>query len=197
MKKLLYAFLLFFSLIVLTGCNDETTAEYRTDLQSVADDLLANAAEAEDVLNQYAHIWKFSIESGTAIGVKDMANEIGLDEEVIREHFQLNSIGNVPGDFSINVNSLKGYFQSIGILDEIEQTSEDIKKKINELNNPPKGYEEVYDEVLDMYILVEEYTELALNPTGSLQSFNDTRGQLSNEILSKYKRIEVIMPSEE
>lgn len=129
------------------------------------------------------------IESGTAIGVGKMAIKTGLDEEVIRDYFEINSIGNVSGEFSSNVNSLKSYYRAIGKLEEIEEISKEIKNKINELNDPPKGYEKVYDEVLDMFIYSEEYIEMALNPSGSLQSFNEDKNRLTSEIVSKFKRI--------
>src|SRR5690625_23348 len=105
LKKAFFAFILSISLLALAGCGSKGAAEYRTDLQNVSDDLLDNSAEAEEILNQYADTWIFSIESGTAIGVEEMSLGIGLDEDVVREHFELNSAGNVPGDFSTNINS--------------------------------------------------------------------------------------------
>jgi len=196
LKKAFFVFLLSISLLALAGCGNKGAAEYRADLQSVSDDLLDNSADAETILNQYAGVWIFSIESGTAIGVEEMSLGIGLDEDVIREHFELNSAGNVPGDFSTNINSLKSYYQATGELDEIEEASDQIKDKITELNNPPDEYEKVYDEVLGMYTDAEEFLEMILNPSGSLQSFNEDRNRLSSDILSKHKRIEAIMPSE-
>ena len=64
------------------------------------------------------------------------------------------------------------------------------------MNNPPKGYEKVYDELLDMYTFSEEYLEMALNPSGSLQSFNEDKNRLSSDILSQHKRVEATMPND-
>lgn len=197
MRKLIYVIFLLVSMVFLSGCNNAAVTEYREELQSTADEMLTIAADAEDILNMYASVWSHSIQSRGSITVSEMANITGLNESEVREHFVINSIGNIPDDFSTNVQSMVSYYKTTGKLDEIEMTSEDIKKKISELNNPPEGYTDVYNELLDMYIYIEEYTGLALNPTGSLQSFNDNREQLTSDILGKYTRIEVVMPSEE
>lgn len=195
MKKLL--FLIIVSLIVLAGCNSEETTSYRSDLQSVADKMLENGTTVETLLDQYSKVWSYSIESKGAIPVQDMMALTGFSEDKVRDHFEINGAGNITDDFSTNIHSLNLYYDSIGSLEEIEEASKDIKSKITELNESPEGYEKVYDEILDMYTYSEEYIEMALNPNGSLQSFNQNKNQLSSDILSKHKRIEATMPSDE
>ncbi|MFA1820599.1 hypothetical protein ACDX78_10510 [Virgibacillus oceani] len=196
MKRILFVLLLAGLLI---GCNSqaEQIAEYKEELQNVADEMLVNAAAAEDILSQYDIVWNHTIKSGGAIPVEEMANVTGLEESVVRGYFQVNNIDNIPDDFSNNIHSLNAYYDASGDLGEIEEAAEQISNKINELNDPPDGYENVYDEVLDMYLYTDEYVEIAFNPDGSLQSFNEKVNQLSSEITSKYKRIEAIMPNED
>lgn len=193
MKKVLIT--LFVCALFLTGCNSSNKSEYGNDLKNVAVEILENSAKAEELLNGYSKIWRFSIESGSAISVSDVALEIGLDEDDIRKYFELNNAGNVPGDFSINVGSMQQYYRATGRLDEIEEASDDIKSKVSKLNNPPSEYEKAFDEVLDMHIYSEEYIGMAIEPNGSLQTFNESRNQLSSEILGSYKRIEALIPN--
>ncbi|MEX3715422.1 hypothetical protein ABFV99_23910 [Cytobacillus horneckiae] len=197
MKKASLVLIILFSLFALVGCNSKKTMEYRSDLQNVTDKMLENASEVEEMLNKYSTVWSYSIESRGAIAVEDMATITGLEQDVILEHFEINSIGNIPNDFSKNIHSLNSYFSETGDLEKLENASEEIKSKIKDLNNPPENYEKVYDEVLDMFTYTEEYIEMAINPDGSLQSFNESNNTLSAEILSKYKRIEAIMPNED
>ena len=182
---------------MLAGCNSEETTSYRSDLQSVADKMLENGATVETLLYQYSKVWSYSIESKGAIPVQEMMALTGFSEDTVRDHFEINGAGNITDDFSTNIHSLNLYYVSIGSLEEIEEASKDIKSKITELNEPPEGYEKVYGEILDMYTYSEEYIEMALNPNGSLQSFNQNKNQLSSDILSKHKRIEATMPSDE
>lgn len=195
MKKLLFVFLLI--AFVLYGCGSANATEYRENVQDVSKQIIDNSNDIETLLGYYSVIWNFSIENSNPIPVEFMANFTGIDEATVREHFEINAAGNVTNDFSSNVNSLKSYYQSIGDIGQIEGVSDEIQNKVSELNDPPSEYEKVYEELLNLYDLSEEYKEMLINPTGSLQSFNEETNRLSSEITSKYKRIEVIMPNED
>ncbi|MEA1855625.1 hypothetical protein U9M49_21415 [Cytobacillus sp. OWB-43] len=195
MKKGLLILFLFFCLFALVGCNSKKTIEYRTNLQNVTDKMLENASEVEEMLNKYSAVWSYSIESKGAIPVGEMATVTGLEQDVINEHFEINTIGNIPNDFSTNIYSLNSYYSETGKLEELENASTEIKDAIKDLNDPPEDYKKVYDEVLDMFTFTEEYIGMAINPDGSLQSFNENRATLSSDIINKYKRIEALMPS--
>jgi len=192
-KRLLI--LLFITLLTLLGCNDKTD-EYREELLNVADDILSNSAEVENILEQYSRIWNFTIKSNGAILVEDMMSEMNLDRNDIEKHFTINAAGNIPDDFSLNIFSLQDHLRDVGKIALIEETSRIIRDSVSELNNPPSGFDNAFNELLDLYDVSEEYLEMALNPTGSLQSFNENKNRLSSDILSKYKRIEVLVPSE-
>ncbi|WP_164219299.1 hypothetical protein [Virgibacillus sp. YIM 98842] len=192
MKKALFI-MLFSGLLI--GCNSQA-AEYGEGLQDVADQMLDNAAKAEEILNQYAVVWDHTIQSGGAIPVSEMSTITGLEESVVRGYFEVNNIDNIPDDFSNNIHSLNAYYNDSGDLDHIEKTADEIKNKINELNDPPEEFEKTYDELLDMYTFYTEYVDMAFNPDGSLQSFNEKVNQLSSDIAGKYKRIEAVMPNE-
>lgn len=181
--------------ILLVGCS-ANTEEYRGNLQSVADEMLEGAVEVEGILNQYSNIWDYSIKSRGAIPVSGMMFETGLGEDEVREYFQINKAGNVSDDFSTNLYSLNSYYEGTGKLDEIRDKSEDIKGKVSELNNPPSDYEKAYDELLDMYTYFEEFTEMALDPKGSLKTFNEEKNSIASDILSKHKRIEAVTPND-
>lgn len=184
---------LLFVVLILSACG-KNAEEYKAELQGVVDRMLENTADAEEIVNSYSDVWRHSIESRGAIPVAEMAATTGLEQDVIQEYFVINPAGNIPDDFSLNVQSLNSYYQESGDLERIKETSDEIQNKINALNNPPSEFEKVYDEVLDMYTYAEQYIEMALNPTGSLQSFNEEKNQLTSEILGKHKRIEAIMP---
>lgn len=194
MKKLIPTlFLLIF--ILLTGCSGKNTTEYKSEVQNVADKILENSAEVEKILDQYSSVWDFSIKSNGAILVEEMAVKTGLDLATVKKYFTINAAGNIPNDFSLNVFALKSYFEDSGELNKLKETADEIKETISKLNDPPKGFEKVYDELLDMYTYAEEFLEMALNPSGSLKEFNENKNQLSSDILSQYKRVEATMPN--
>lgn len=194
MKKVLLPMSLL--IFILVGCNSQG-AQYGEDLQTVADEMLDNATKTEAILDQYAAVWDHSIKSKGAIPVAEMTALTGFAQDDVEEYFEINTAGNIPEDFSTNIHSLNAYYEDSGELEDIRNAADSIKSKMAELNDPPDEFEKAYDEVLNMYNYTEEYIEMALNPSGSLQSFNENKNQLASDIISVYKRIEVIMPSED
>lgn len=194
MKRFFVLLIILFSLFIVVGCSGKKTAEYKEKLEDVTEKMYKNSSEVAELLDQYSEVWSYSIESRGAIPVEVMSLVTGLDIDSVEEHFSINSAGNISDDFSSNIHSLNSYYESIGVLGEIKDTSDEIKEIVSELKNPPSEFEKVYDEVLDMYNLTEEYVDMALDPNGSLQSFNEDKKKISSEIDSKYKRIEVVMP---
>lgn len=190
-KKILAVLTLVF---VLAGCG-VSAKEYGNELQATADEILDNSDEVGNILNMYSTVWSYSIQSKGAIPVEEMMQVTGFDEETVRENFEINVADNIPNDFSINIHSLVAYYESTGKLKEIEEKSNEIKEQISDLNNPKDEFESAYSELLDMYDLSKQYINMATDPNGSLQDFNTNKNELSNNILSKYNRLEVVMPS--
>lgn len=195
MRKFLTVISLSLIVIFLFACGAKKTEEYKDDLINLSDKMLGNSAEVEELLNQYSKVWNHTIKSRGAIPIDEMSSLTGISEDDIKEYFVINSAGNLPDDFSTSILSLKKYYEGSGILKELQDTSDKIKESVSELNDPPKDFKETYDELLDMYNLSEKYIEMALNPSGSLQNFNEDKKQLASDILSKHKHIEVIIPN--
>lgn len=193
-----FAFIIF-SLILgaTTACGSEDNSEYKESVEEVMDEMLENAARAERVLNKYSDVWSFSIESGSPVSVESMALTTGLDVEDVNEYFIINNAGNVTNDFSSNIHSMVAYYEDTGEISKISTSSNSIKDAISELNNPPEEFEKIYDEILNMYDLVREFTSLAENPKGNLREFNSKVSELSSEIVNKYNRLEVMLPEDD
>lgn len=183
-------------MFVLIGCNNSEGAEYKANSESVANKIIDNASEVEEMLDVYSAVWSHSIESRGAIPIDEMVAVTGFDREEVETHFIINNAGNIPEDFSVNIHSVNSYYEDTGKLDEIRENSYDIKDRISELNDPSSDYEKVYEELLDMYNYSEEFNGMSLDPGGSLQSFNEDKNRLLKDINSKHTRIEVITPND-
>lgn len=195
MRKALFVLISMISVFAIGGCGSGA-ADYKSDLQSTADGIIENISVAEELLNAYTDVWDYSIKRNGAIPIEEMSTVTELEQDDIENYFEINTAGNIPDDFSLNVHSLIEYYEDNGQLEEIKDISSDTKEKITDLNDPPKDYERTYDELLDMYTYSEEYIEMAVEPTGSLQEFNEAKNQLTNDISSKYKRIEATIPKD-
>jgi|SRR5690625_453665 len=194
--KRIFILILFLLLLVFTGCgNKEKETEYGEDVNVAIEEILDNTSFAEGLLNKYADLWSYSIESRGGISVEDAAKLLDLSESTILTYFTVDyNSSTIYSGWQSNITSLQDYFKKSNRLKRLEETSSEIKKQIKELKNPPESYKKVYDELLEMYTLEEEYIQMALNPSGSIVSFNEDRRQLSDDIISKHNKIEVLMP---
>ncbi|MCG1020788.1 hypothetical protein [Sutcliffiella horikoshii] len=207
MKKVLMFVLLL--LLVLGGCgnqgvnsnekvesNEEKESKYGEDLDLIVNQILENSSKAEEVVNTYAFIWNNSINS--YVTLDDVKTKLGIEENKVREYFEMSGYGGSSNilidDFNKNLASLSKYYSDTGKIQELESASEAIKANLKELNNPPETYKNAYNEVLEFYTLANEYIQLATNPAGSLITYNQSRNQLSTEVIGKFERIQIIMP---
>lgn len=180
-------------LFVLVGCG-VSAEEYSDSLQETANEILNYSSETEEILIMYSKVWDYSIQSRGAIPVEEIMQVTELDENTVREAFEINTAGNIPNDFSTNIHSLVSYYANTGKLEEIEEKSNEIKEQISDLDNPKGEFESAYNDLLNMYDLSKQYINMATDPNGSLQDFNEHKNELSNEILNKYNHLEVAIP---
>ncbi|GGC87907.1 hypothetical protein GCM10007216_18320 [Thalassobacillus devorans] len=202
MKKVFISLIPLFFLF-LVGCASASGTEkeeinYGEELENVVTDIVSNGAKAEDMINAYAIMWDGAISQD--LSEDDAAEVLGVSVLTVRDHFEVSSDNyggfSIDGDFNSVLASLKAYYSTNGSIEEIEAESDRIGEKLKELNTPSEEYEKVYDEVVQLYTLSEEFYELAISPSGSLVTYNEKIGQLSSDIVSKVKSIEVIMPAE-
>lgn len=186
----------FVCFVFVAGCIDDEAKEYRENLLKVSKDMDHQSRAIKRALNTYSKVWEYSIEARAAIDPENMAYKSGLDQDIVEEYFKINSAGNIPNDFSTNVHSVKSYYKENKI-GHAEKSFDEIKEKINELNDPPDNYEKVYNEVLDMYTYLGDYLDMALEPSGNIGEFNNKKEELLSDIKNKYKRVEAIMPNED
>jgi len=77
---------------------------------------------------------------------------------------------------------------------DIEDYQQEAREFIEKLQNPPDGLETCYSTATDMYTAFLSYTNLAINPSGSLQTFNQDRGSKTDNFLDLYNKLEAQIP---
>ncbi|MCP3029650.1 hypothetical protein [Halobacillus sp. A5] len=204
--KHIFMFVFIFSTLLLVACSDvgtgaeaeDTELNYHEELTQVAEDIISNSTRAEEMVNTYSYMWSSAIKNN--LYISDVTERLDISESQAKDYFETTGFGTtnvIADDFNKVISGLGEYYSSNGQIEEIESSSESIQTKIKELNTPPADYEKVYDKVVELYTMSEEYKELAIKPSGSLMTFNQTSEQLSTDIVSNYKEIEVIMPNSE
>jgi len=82
----------------------------------------------------------------------------------------------------------------ISEVNKIDGIRTKLKSNMLNLNNPPKNYKAAYDDLVEMYSSVIEISNMATNPSGSLQSYRENMNVLNTNVNKKIAQIEVRIP---
>ncbi|ART74853.1 hypothetical protein B4U37_01770 [Sutcliffiella horikoshii] len=212
MKKVWWILLLLLSL-ALVGCNnvtsdgedidqieshEEASIQYKQDIDSVVSDLLKTVASAENMIQNYAHVWNAGISKDTYMTIEHAQNLLSIDESTARKYFATSGYTNfIDSDFQKLIQELKFYYTDTGKIPELQSNMESIQANLQNLNDPPVEYEPIFAEVLELYRIGNEYTQFAINPTGSLITYNQSTNQLSTDFISQHNRVAILKPGKE
>ncbi len=87
----------------------------------------------------------------------------------------------------------------VGVRYERREDISRIKTSISEIGNrikgidPPSGKEDDYKRLKEIYLLFNKYTDMAGTPSGSLQTFSQQNSELTVEIKSAVKELEMML----
>jgi predicted nucleic acid-binding Zn-ribbon protein len=73
----------------------------------------------------------------------------------------------------------------------IERLSEEIAENIKKIT-PPVGKEKDYQRLKELYLLFNKYANMAVTPSGSLQTYSQQNSELTVEIKSAVKELEMM-----
>ncbi|MCD5324160.1 MULTISPECIES: hypothetical protein [Pontibacillus] len=83
-----------------------------------------------------------------------------------------------------------------GTLKDLKSGRDKLDSKIQELQDVHPQFENVYDDFLDLYATYTQINDLAIEPTGSLQSYGDNYERLNGDFNQSYSTIKVRVPTE-
>ena len=83
---------------------------------------------------------------------------------------QLSDVENLLSDFG---HSLSGYMK--------------------DLKNPPEGFEDAYSAVKDCYDIYLSFTNMVINPSGSLQTFSSNFNDADTSFVNKYNALKLYL----
>lgn len=161
MKKIILFTLLAAALV---GCKSKK--EYQERFNSALDKMIILNAKSSVYIKAYTDIWK------TAIYDKKFRGEYCSD---------FNYAINTYQDDMQNHESYKTF------IDDHSKLKEDMRL----LKDYPNRHKEAYNELVELFTLVDEYYSYAENISGSLTSYVQNTSNLSSEISKKRRSIEI------
>jgi hypothetical protein len=168
--------------------NAKAEKEYQLAFNNYADNLLllqlatiGGGSKAEELTNLTARVW---------------ANSIYEDKDPTTDKFTRNNNGKggFYDDFNIALGNLLSDSSTLSTIREIEQFQTSVKSIMEDLQDPPVGMENCYQTATELYTAFKSFTNLAINPTGSLTTFNDDRNSKSSALLDAYNKLETQIP---
>lgn len=171
-----------FAVIFILKLNNEKQAynTYIDNLNDVSMLMLLGGAEAESLNNLTAKVWRNSIyeesDSETDKYTKDNRNAF-------------------HDDFNDALRELYSDSKTKNQISEIEENQKEVDFIMKELQNPPEGLESQYDTVTDLYSTYLSLTNLAINPSGSLTTFSESKNEKVENFMDLYNKLEMQIPT--
>ncbi len=97
-------------------------------------------------------------------------------------------------DFNTALMNLFADSSTQSKITRIENNQTSVKEIIKELQNPPADLEKQYDMATSLYDAYKGLTDLAVNPTGSLQTFSEKKQSLIDDFLKYYGQLNDSLP---
>ncbi|MBQ7874205.1 MAG: zinc-ribbon domain-containing protein [Oscillospiraceae bacterium] len=147
--------------------------EYAETLEEAVYTMLSGAAGAEEAGNLIKQVWYNAIHE---------ENDSRTDKYTTE-----NGWGYTFVDFNTALSNLMYDSEFMVKLANIENNQATVKTLMKQLTNPPEEYEEAYDALKDFYDAYLQLTNLALDPTGSYNTYSESFNEADTEALKCYE----------
>lgn len=155
---------------------------YIDDLDLLRLSTISGGAKAETLTNLTAKVW---------------ANSIYEDADSETDKYtRINGNGSFYDDFNTALSKLFSDSSTVSQISNIEGYQDSAKSLMEKIQNPPAGLENCYETATDMYTAFMSLTNLAINPSGSLQTFNQDRNSKINTFLDLYNKLDTQIPEQ-
>lgn len=152
--------------------------EYAEKLELVINNMLLGAADAESCCNLIRQVWS------NAIYEKD-------DDETDK-YTKVN--GRFVSDFNDALDNLYEDSDFQTQISDIEENQETVISIMKELQNPPEEYKTAYKSLVECYDAYLTFTNMAIYPDGSLNTFSDDFDDADTEFLHCYDTMKIYLP---
>lgn len=148
--------------------------EYEENLRLVVDAMLSGAVEAEECCNLTVQVWNNAIWQQE----DDATNPYTKPE------------GRFVTDFNDALYNLYADPAFCAKLDDITENQRTVEAIVRRLKKPPEEHEAAHASLAECYEAYRTFTDMALNPTGSLNTFSEEFDEVDTEFVRCYRRMQ-------
>lgn len=171
----------------------EERSTYIDNLNTVKMLMLSGASEAETLCNLTGSVWKNTIYNDS----DSETNKYCIREDKYEESKIYYGKYDFESDFNTAIAKLFKDTSTQSTVDSIKEGQTRVQDLMKELNNPTEEFSKIYDTISELYSSYQGLTDLAINPTGSLTSFLQSKSDKVDKFMEYYNKLETQMPSEE
>lgn len=148
--------------------------KYLENLWYAVDAMLSGAADSENCCNLIVQVWNNAI----------WEREDSATDQYTRPD------GQFVIDFNEALNNLFADSDFYMQINNIMENQDTVNSLIGQLKNPPEEYKEAYKVLSECYDAYRTFTNMAINPTGSLKSFSEDFDVADTEFMHCYHVME-------
>lgn len=153
--------------------------EYSTNVNLLMSEMLSSGSDAESLMNLTSQVWSNTI-------YKKFDNET---DKYTRKNGYWESDFNKSLGYLLNDSSTKTKIENI------KSSEVKVSEMMKKLQKPPKEYEKVYDELLELNSSYQATIDLAKSPQGNITSFNNNKNEKISKFMEVYKKIQTQLPN--
>ncbi|WP_102348431.1 zinc-ribbon domain-containing protein [Bacillus sp. Marseille-P3661] len=158
--------------------SEKIAAEYAENVDLLLIEMVASGAQAESLLNLTAKVWVNTI----------------YEEEDFKTDQYTKKYGYFEDDFNVSLARLFADENTKKTIESIETSQDNVADLMKKLQNPPEDYQKAYETLSELYSVYQGVTDLAINPKGTLTSFNSNRNERIDKFMELLNKIETQLP---
>lgn len=151
--------------------------EYGTNLNLAAYSMLSGASDAETCGNLIKKVWYNSIYKKSDSKTDKYTKPDGY----------------FVSDFNDALQNLFSESSFSGQIADINSNKDTVNSLMKKLKNSPEEYKDAYEALAKLYDAYISLTNLATDPTGSLQTFSQNFNDADNETLNSYNTLKMYL----
>lgn len=170
------------SLVGANIYNKKVKEKYIKEVGALSDVMLFYGTKADEISTLVSNVWRNSIYEE-------------FDEETDK-YTTVCLRGNIFDFNDFNV-SIKNVYEDPDIISKIESIkvgTSAIEENMKNVQNPPKGLQNYYETITDLYDSYQKIVDYAINPTGSYKTYTDTTTEITDKFISTYRKLETMLP---
>lgn len=171
---ILFVVLIIIGFLKVISAKQAEAEQYYNNMRVVTYTMLEGAADAENAGNLIRSVWYNTIYE---------KSDSNTDKYTMQN-------GTFVDDFNDALSNLFSDSTFIENISKIEDNQSQVTALMKELRNPPKEYEEAYSVLKTYYDNYLKMTKMAINPTGSLQSFSEDFNAADTDTVNLYEKME-------